>query len=53
MENFYGNVECNDEENDGRDLGNANGIKHMYHHDTWKYEQFTYDPKPHEFVGVS
>jgi hypothetical protein len=33
-DNFYGNVESSDVESDGGDLGNANGIKHVYHGET-------------------
>jgi hypothetical protein len=43
----------NNVESDGGDLGNTNGIKHVYRDDTWKHKFFNYDPKPHEFVGVS
>jgi hypothetical protein len=50
---FYGDVEYRDVESGSGDLGNANGIKHVYRDDTWKHKFFNYDPKPHEFVGVS
>jgi hypothetical protein len=46
-ENAYGKVEWND----GGDLGDETGIKHVYRDDIWKLEHFTYDPKPHDFVG--
>ena len=39
-EDFYGNVEWNDVDNDGGNLENATGIKHVYYDNTWKYEQF-------------
>jgi hypothetical protein len=34
-------------------VGNATGIKHDYCNETWNQEEFTYDPKPQEFIGVS
>jgi hypothetical protein len=42
-----------DIESDCEEVGNATGIKHDYCDETWKQDQFTYDPKPQEFVGVS
>jgi hypothetical protein len=45
-ENIYGNVEWSNG-------GDGTGIKHVYRDDTWKHEYFTYDPKPHNFVGES
>ena len=51
--NVYGNVEWSNGESDGRDLRDGMGIKHVYRNDIWKQEHFTYDPKPHDFVGES
>jgi hypothetical protein len=34
-DNFYGDVESSYIESDGGDLGNTNGIKYVYHDDTW------------------
>jgi hypothetical protein len=50
---MYDVVEFSDVESEGRKLENGTGIKHAYRNDTWNREQFTYDPKLQEFVGVS
>ena len=50
---LYGYVECSDYESNGGDLRNGTGIKHVYKDDTWNQEHFTYDPKSHDFIGVS
>jgi hypothetical protein len=38
LNNFYGNVESSNIESDGGNLGNANGIKHVYRNDTWNHK---------------
>jgi hypothetical protein len=52
-ENIYDDVESNDVENDGGNLGNRSSIKHVYRDNTWKYEHFMYNPKLQDFVRVS
>jgi hypothetical protein len=51
--NLYDNIKCSDYESDCGDLRNGSNIKHIYRDDMWNQEHFIYDPKSHDFVGVS
>jgi hypothetical protein len=53
VQNMYETGNYSEIESDGEDVGNATRIKHDYRDETWKRNQFTYDPKPQRFLGVS
>jgi hypothetical protein len=53
MENIYEEEGLSDDESDGGDFDNGSGIKYTYRDDTWKQDNFTYDLKPQDFIGVS
>jgi hypothetical protein len=42
-----------DDDNEGGEMGDPNGVKFLYRDSTWKKTHFTYDPKPQEFIGTS
>ena len=50
--NMYEAGEFNDTKRDGGEVGNAIGIKNGYLDEIWNHEQFTYDLKAQDFVGV-
>jgi hypothetical protein len=50
---MYDGEEISEAENKGREVGNTTRIKHDYRDEIWNQEQFTYDLKLQDFVGVS
>ena len=46
VQNHYEAGDFSNIESHGEEVDNATGIKHEYRDETWKQDQFTYDPKP-------